>query len=93
MAKRRGPGRVPAARRLAYLCAYTACCAALHGLLQQHYISTCRSSWLSLFAVDPGPYCALVRKGLSALQWSPVFALPATGFAAFPPSYPHVTAE
>jgi hypothetical protein len=59
-------------RRLTCLCAYTLSCAVLHGLLQQHYIATCRSSWLSLFALDPGPYCAVVRKGLSVLQWSPL---------------------
>ena len=70
-------------RRLAYLCAYTASCAVLHGLLQQHYISTCRSSWLSLFALDTGPYCALVRKGLSALQWSPLLVSgPLVGYLA-----------
>jgi hypothetical protein len=60
--------------RLAALCAYTASCWVLHGLLQHHYIDTCRSSWLSLFALDSGPYCALVRRGLSALQWSPLVA-------------------
>lgn len=67
----------PPARRLVYLCAYTASCAVLHGLLQQHYLSACRSSWLALFLTDTGPYCALVRRGLSALQWSPLVA---TGF-------------
>lgn len=60
--------------RLACFCAYTASCAVLHGLLQQHYVNTCRSSWLSLFALDPGPYCAIIRKGLSVLQWSPLVA-------------------
>lgn len=60
--------------RLTYLCAYTCSCAILHGLLQQYYVATCRSSWLSLFALDPGPYCAIVRKGLTALQWSPLLA-------------------
>lgn len=61
-------------RRGVSLCAYSVGCAALHGLLQQHYLSTCRASWLSLFSVDPGPYCAFVRKGLLALQWAPVLA-------------------
>lgn len=62
----------PDLRRLVSLCAYSASCVLLHGLLQQHYYSACRSSWLALFSVDPGPYCALVRKGLLALQWSPL---------------------
>ena len=61
-------------RRAAALLAYSASCALLHGLLQQHYLGTCRSSWLALFAVDPGPYCAVVRRGLAALQWSPFVA-------------------
>lgn len=65
--------RFPPFREAASLCAYAVGCAALHGLLQQHYVVTCRS-WLALFALDPGPYCALVRKGLHALQWSPVLA-------------------
>jgi hypothetical protein len=60
--------------RLACFCAYAASCAALHALLQQHYVTTCRSSWLSLFALDPGPYCALVRKSLTVIQWSPLVA-------------------
>lgn len=58
--------------RLAYLCAYACSCAILHGLLQQHYIATCRASWISLFLTDPGPYCTILRKGLTALQWSPL---------------------
>lgn len=62
-------------RRAVCLCTYATGCALLHGLLQQHYLTACRSTWLSLFAVDPGPYCSLVRRGLSALQWSPVLAL------------------
>lgn len=65
------------------LLAYSASCAFLHGLLQHHYLTTCRATWLSLFSADAGPYCGLVRKGLWALQWSPVavfFARP----GAFP---------
>ncbi len=58
--------------RLAYFCAYAVSCASLHGLLQQYYVQTCRSSWLALFALDSGPYCALVRKSLTALQWTPL---------------------
>ncbi len=61
-------------KRLAGLCAYSVSCALLHGLLQQHYFTACRGSWLALFSLDPGPYCALVRKGLVALQWSPLLA-------------------
>lgn len=60
--------------RLAGLCAYTASCAVLHGLLQQYYVGTCRASWLALFALDAGPYCALVRRSLTLLQWSPLLA-------------------
>lgn len=56
------------------LCAYAVSCAVLHQLLQQHYYSTCRGSWFALFSLDPGPYCAIVRKGLTALQWSPLLA-------------------
>lgn len=63
-----------APRSVLSLCAYSLSCALLHGLLQQHYFSQCRASWLALFSLDPGPYCALVRKGLLALQWSPVLA-------------------
>lgn len=66
-------------RRVLYLCAYSASCALLHGLLQQHYFSQCRSSWLALFSLEPGPYCTLVRKSLTALQWSPLLV---TGFWA-----------
>lgn len=65
----------PPLRRAACLCAYAATCALLHGLLQQHYFSTCRASWLSLFSLDPGPYCEFVRRGLSTLQWSPLLLL------------------
>lgn len=61
-------------RRLTRLLAYSVSCALLHTLLQQHYFSTCKSSWLALFSVDPSPYCAVVRRGLSALQWSPLLA-------------------
>lgn len=61
-------------RKIAVLCGYSASCVLLHGLLQQHYFSACRASWLALFSLDPGPYCALVRKGLAALQWSPLLA-------------------
>lgn len=64
-----------ALRPVATLCAYTVTCAVLHGLLQQHYLTACRSSWLALFSVDPGPYCAFVRRGLHVLQWSPLLAL------------------
>lgn len=60
---------------VAALLAYSVSCALLHSLLQHHYLDTCRSSWLSLFSVDPGPYCGLIRKGLCVLQWSPVVAL------------------
>lgn len=60
--------------RLVALCGYALSCSALHGLLQHHYYNTCRSSWFALFAVDPSPYCALVRRGLSVLQWSPLIA-------------------
>lgn len=63
---------LPPVRRIACLCAYSASCVLLHSLLQQHYFSACRSSWLALFSLEPGPYCALVRKGLLALQWSPL---------------------
>lgn len=59
-------------RRVLHLCAYSATCVLLHGLLQQHYFSQCRASWLALFSLDPGPYCTLVRRGLLALQWSPL---------------------
>lgn len=62
-------------RKAACLCAYATTCALLHGLLQQHYLLTCRATWLSLFSLDPGPYCALVRRGLTALQWSPIAVL------------------
>lgn len=61
-------------RKVACLLAYSASCALLHGLLQHHYISSCRSSWLSLFTADLGPYCGFVRKSLSVLQWSPLVA-------------------
>lgn len=53
---------------------YSLSCALLHGLLQQHYYGVCKSSWLALFSLDPGPYCVLVRKSLSVLQWSPLVA-------------------
>lgn len=70
-----GGGALPALPALRYtvsLCAYAVGCAMMHGLLQQHYYSTCRGSWLALFGMDYGPYCALVRKGMHALQWSPL---------------------
>ncbi len=66
--------RLQPLRRVAYLCAYSVSCALFHGLLQQHYFAVCRASWLALFSLDPGPDCTLVRKGLLALQWSPVLA-------------------
>lgn len=78
------PGGAQLAKAASF-CAYAVGCSAFHGLLQQHYLATCRSSWLALFAVDPGPYCALVRKGLSVLQWTPLvasgFLLPAPAVA------------
>ena len=52
--------------------AYALACSATHGLLQLHYTGYCRGSWLALFALDPSPYCALVRRSLDALQWSPL---------------------
>lgn len=55
--------------------AYTAGCSLLHGLLQHHYLHTCRSSWLTILVADTGAYCAFVRRGLTALQWSPVLVL------------------
>lgn len=55
-------------------CAYATGCALLHGLLQHHYYGTCRGSWLALFSLDPGPYCEMLRRGLSTLQWSPMVA-------------------
>jgi hypothetical protein len=61
-------------RRVAWLAAYSVSCALLHNLLQHHYFATCRASWLSFLLSDPGPYCTLVRRGLSALQWSPLVA-------------------
>ena len=74
---------LPGVRALAAWLAYSVVCSLLHGLLQQHYLHTCRSSWLSLLVADTGAYCAFVRKGLSALQWSPVLLL-----LPFPPA-PH----
>ena len=68
------PAFVPPIRQAISLCAYSVACASLHGLLQHHYLLTCRASWLSLFVLDASPYCALVRKGLHVLQWSPVLA-------------------
>lgn len=63
---------IPSLRRAASVCAYATGCAIMHGLLQQHYYDACRGSWLALFGMEPGPYCALVRKSLHALQWSPL---------------------
>lgn len=60
--------------KVACLFAYSVSCALLHAVLQHHYVTTCRSSWLALFTSDLGPYCGLVRKGLSVLQWSPLVA-------------------
>lgn len=60
--------------KLACLFAYSISCALLHGVLQQHYLASCRSSWLALFIADLGPYCGFVRRGLSLLQWSPLVA-------------------
>lgn len=68
---------MPELARAACLTAYAVSCALLHSLLQQHYIGACRSSWLALFTLDPSPYCAVVRKGLTVLQWTPLVA---TGF-------------
>ena len=61
-------------RRVALLGAYSVSCVLLHGLLQQHYYAACKSSWLALFSLEPGPYCGLVRKSLQVLQWSPLLA-------------------
>ena len=58
--------------RITYFFAYATSCSLLHALLQQHYMATCRSSWLALFVLDTGPYCALLRKSMAVLQWSPL---------------------
>lgn len=60
------------AGRVVKFAAVAVSCSLLHTLLQAHYLSTCRSNWLALFSLDPGPYCALVRRGLAALQFSPL---------------------
>lgn len=52
--------------------AYAMACSLAHGLLQAHYVGYCRGSWLALFSVDPSPYCALVRRSLDYLQFSPL---------------------
>lgn len=62
-------------KRLAWLCAYSYSCSVLHGLLQQQYFARCGASWLSFLALEPqGPGCALIRRGLSLLRWSPLLA-------------------
>ncbi len=77
-APRAAPPPLPRrARDVVLLGAYALACSALHSLLQRHYLSQCATPWLSLFALEPGPYCVLVRRALGALQWSPVLALPA----------------
>lgn len=48
--------------------AYCISCAALHQVLQTHYIYQC-GNWLSF--TESG-YCSLVRKTLGALQTSPL---------------------
>lgn len=84
----REPAYVPPFRQALSLCAYSVACASLHGLLQQHYVLTCRASWLAAFVLDASPYCALVRKGLHVLQWSPVLA----AGLAFPKAFQLVAA-
>jgi len=54
------------------LLAYAVSCFLLNNVLQSHYFYVCRSSILSIFALDPGVYCQFVDKSLRALQWSPL---------------------
>lgn len=80
--------RLPGVRAVAAWLAYGVGCSLLHGLLQHHYLHTCRSSWLTVFVADSGAYCAFVRRGLAALQWSPVLLLlrfPGNGPLLLPP--------
>lgn len=59
--------------------AYSVSCALLHQLLQTHYFGYCRGTWFAALGLDPSPYCAFVRKTISALEVSPLIA---TGLAA-----------
>jgi hypothetical protein len=37
------------------------------------YVEQCTGTWLSsLLGVENSSYCAVIRSGLSALQWSPL---------------------
>ena len=53
-------------------CTYAFANALLHSLLRRHYFATCQSSWWAVFLLEPGPYCAVVRRALTVLQWSPL---------------------
>jgi hypothetical protein len=59
-------------RRVHTLLAYAVSCFLLNNVLQNHYFHVCRSSILSIFALDQGAYCQLVDRSLRALQWSPI---------------------
>lgn len=63
--------------RVYLLTCYTASCIGLYGLLNLYYYDTCKSSWFSYFGIDSSPYCGLIRKALTTLQFSPLIV---TGF-------------
>ena len=59
--------------RVVALAAYASSCALLHSLLRRVYVEQCTGTWLSsLLGVKNSSYCAVIRSGLSALQWSPL---------------------
>jgi hypothetical protein len=46
-------------------------CYAMHQLLAYQYHETCRS-WMTPFNIESSPFCAILKKGMSVLQWSPL---------------------
>lgn len=50
-------------------------CYVMHQMLAMQYADQCRPSWLAALGVEPSGYCSLLKKGMTALQWSPVGVL------------------
>lgn len=58
---------------LAHLAVYATSCALLHSLLRRQYLEHCTGTWLSsLLGVEASPYCSIIRRGLGALEWTPL---------------------
>jgi hypothetical protein len=65
--------------RYVHVVAYAFSCALLHHLLQLHYYQSCKSSIFAAFFIEQSPYCEVVKRSLSALQWSPLIIVGALG--------------